>query len=156
MNQRHFLSVTYIYIYTSSRQTAIGDEQTVTKNTQAEPGAYLLRDSSRVPRRRPFIYLKPPYAIGSVPSFKKNQNAPRPSEQPPVREGEMSKRFYRVTQLRTDGVYYRESVGTGPKNPEVVSYERVMPWQFPMDQLIIYASLSHTHYWYEVGMLKVV
>ena len=37
-------------------------------NTQAGSGAYL-RDSSRVPRRRPFIYLKPPYAIGSVPSL---------------------------------------------------------------------------------------
>ena len=29
-------------------------------HTQAESGAYL-RDSSRVPRRCPFIYLKPPY-----------------------------------------------------------------------------------------------
>ena len=36
--------------------------------TRAESGAYL-RDSSRVPRRRPFIYLKPPYAIGSVLSL---------------------------------------------------------------------------------------
>ena len=35
-------------------------------HTEAEPGAYL-RDSSRVPRRRPF--MKPPYAIGSVPSL---------------------------------------------------------------------------------------
>ena len=34
--------------------------------TQAESGAYL-RDSSRVPRRRPFTYLRPPYAIGAVP-----------------------------------------------------------------------------------------
>ena len=34
--------------------------------TQAESGAYL-RDSSRVPQRRPF--LKPPYTIGSVPSL---------------------------------------------------------------------------------------
>ena len=33
--------------------------------TQAESGAYL-RDSSRVPRRRPFIYFKPPYTIGSA------------------------------------------------------------------------------------------
>ena len=33
------------------------------------------------------------------------------------------------------------------------SYERVLPWQVTMDQLIC-ASLSHTHYWYEVGMLK--
>ena len=31
--------------------------------TQTEPGAFLW-DASRVPRRRPFIYLKPPYAIG--------------------------------------------------------------------------------------------
>ena len=37
-------------------------------HTQAESGAYL-RDSSRVPRRRPFIYLKPPNAIGPVPSL---------------------------------------------------------------------------------------
>ena len=36
--------------------------------TQAEYGAYL-RDFSRVPRRRPFIDFKPPYAIGSVPSL---------------------------------------------------------------------------------------
>ena len=36
-------------------------------HTQAESGAYL-RDSSRVPRRRLFIYSKPSYAIGSVPS----------------------------------------------------------------------------------------
>ena len=35
-------------------------------HTQAEFGAYL-RDSSPVPRQRPYIYLKPPYAIGSVP-----------------------------------------------------------------------------------------
>ena len=34
-------------------------------HTQAESGAYL-RDSSRVPRRRPFMKL--PYAIGSVPT----------------------------------------------------------------------------------------
>ena len=36
--------------------------------TQAEYGAYL-RDSSRAPRQRPFIYLNTPYAIGSVPSL---------------------------------------------------------------------------------------
>ncbi|CAN0001872.1 unnamed protein product, partial [Ascophyllum nodosum] len=35
------------------------------------------------------------------------------------------------------------------------SSERVLPWQVTMDQLIC-ASLSHTHYWYEVGMLKVL
>ena len=37
-------------------------------HTQAESGAYLL-DSSRVLRQRPFVYLKPPYTIGSVPSL---------------------------------------------------------------------------------------
>ena len=60
-------------------------------HTQAESGAYL-RDSSRVPRRRPY------------------ETAIR----------------HRVSP---------EFIGT-------------------MDQLI-FASLSHTHYWYEVGMLKV-
>ena len=31
----------------------------------------------------------------------------------------------------------------------------MLPWQITMDRLI-FASLSHTHYyWYEVGMLKV-
>ena len=37
-------------------------------HTQTESGVYS-RDSSRFPRRRPFIYFKPPYAIGSVPSL---------------------------------------------------------------------------------------
>ena len=34
------------------------------------------------------------------------------------------------------------------------SSKRVLPWQVTMDQIIC-ASLSHTHYWYEVGMLEV-
>ena len=34
------------------------------------------------------------------------------------------------------------------------SSERMLPWQVTIDQLT-FASLSHTHYWYEVGMLKV-
>ena len=59
-------------------------------HTQAESRAYL-RDSSRVPRRRPFIYL----------------NRHTPSGQ---------SRVYRVTQLRTDGVHRRESAGTWPVN----------------------------------------
>ena len=72
--------------------------------------------------------MKPPYVIGPVPSF-------------------------RVTQLRTNGVHCRESAGTGPVNLKGSS-ERELPWQVTMDQLI-FASFSHTHYWYEVGMLKV-
>ena len=93
--------------------------------TQAESGAYL-RDSSRVLRRRPF--MKPPYAIGSVPSLSGHAIAYRWRSLPRVRRHRVSK----------------------PQG----SSERVLPWQVIMDQLIC-ASLSHTHYWYEVGMLKV-
>ena len=96
-------------------------------HTQAEFGAYL-RDSSRVPRRRPFIYLKPPYAIGFVPSLSGHAIAYRWRSLPRVRRHRASK----------------------PQG----SSERVLPWQVTVDQ-IISASLSYTHYWYEVGMLKV-
>ena len=63
-------------------------------HTQAESGAYL-RDSSRFPRRRPFIYL--------------NRHAPSGLS-----------RVYRVMQLGTDGVRCRESAGTGPVTLKVV------------------------------------
>ena len=96
-------------------------------HTQAESGAYL-RDSSRVPRRRPFIYLKPPYAIGPVPSLSGHAIAYRWRLLPRVRQHRASK----------------------PQD----SSERVLPWQVIMDQSLC-ASLSHTHYWYEVGMMKV-
>ena len=62
-------------------------------------------------------------------------------------------RVYRVTQLRTDGVHCRESAGTGPVNLKVVPNGCCLgrsPWTN-----LVFASLSHTHYWYEVGMLKV-
>ena len=95
-------------------------------HTQAESGPYM-RDSSRVPRRRPFIYLKPPYAIGSVPSL----------------SGHIAYRWRSLPRVRR----HRASKPQG-------SSEQVLPWQVTMDQLIC-ASLSHTHYWYEVGMLKV-
>ena len=94
-------------------------------HTQAESGAYL-RDSSRVPRRRPF--MKPPYAIGSVPSLSGHATAYRWRSLPRVR---------RLRASKSQG-----------------SSERVLPWQITMDHLI-FASLSHTHYWYELGMLKV-
>ena len=94
-------------------------------HTQAESGAYL-RDSSRVLRRRPF--MKPPYAIGSVPSLSGHAIAYRWRSLPRVRRHRASK----------------------PQG----SSERLLPWQITMDQFI-FASLSHTHYWYEVGMLKV-
>ena len=94
-------------------------------HSQAESGAYL-RDSSRVPRRRPFMKL--PYAIGSVPSLSGHAIAYRWRSLPRVSRHRASK----------------------PQG----SSERVLPWQITMDQLI-FASLSHTHYWYEVGMLEV-
>ena len=96
-------------------------------HTQAESGAYF-RDSSGVPRRCPFIYSKPPYAIGSVPSLSGHAIAYRWRSLP---------RVHRRRASRPQG-----------------SSERVLPWQVTMDQLI-FASLSHTHYWHEVGMLKV-
>ena len=96
-------------------------------HTQAESGAYL-RDSSRAPRRRPF--MKPPYATGSVPSLSSHAIA------------------YRWRSLQRIRRHRTTSKSQG-------SSERVLPWQDTMDQLI-FASLSHTHYyWYEVGMLKV-
>ena len=91
-------------------------------------GAYSLRDSSRVPRRRPFIYFKPPYASWSVPSLSRHTIAYRWRSLPRVRRHRASK----------------------PQG----SSERVPPWQATMDQSIC-ASLSHNHYWYEVGMLNV-
>ena len=94
-------------------------------HTLAESGAYL-RDFFRVPRRRPF--MKPPYAIGSVPSLSGHAIAYRWCSLPRVRQ-------HRASKLQG-------------------SSERVLPWQVTMDQSI-FASLSHTHYWHEVGMLKV-
>ena len=72
--------------------------------------------------------MKPPYAIGSVPSLSGHAIAYRWRSLPRVCRHRASK----------------------PQG----SSERVLPWQITMDQLI-FASLSHTHYWYEVGMLKV-
>ena len=57
-------------------------------HTQAESGAYL-RDSSRVPRRRPF--MKPPYAIRSVPSLSGHAIAYRWRSLPRVRWHRASK-----------------------------------------------------------------
>ena len=95
-------------------------------HTRAGSGAYL-RDSFRVPRRRPFIYLKPPYAIGSVPSLSGHASAYRWRSLPRIH-------------------WHRASKPQG-------SSERVLPWQVTMDQLL-YESLSHTHYRYGVGMVK--
>ena len=72
--------------------------------------------------------MKPPYAIGPVPSLSGHAIAYQWRSLPRVRRHRASK----------------------PQG----SSERVLPWQITMDQLIC-ASLSHTHYWYEVGMLKV-
>ena len=55
----------------------------------------------------------------------------------------------------TDGVHCRESASAGPGSSPQVSSGRVLPWQVTMDKLIC-ASRSHTHYWYEAGMLKVL
>ena len=95
-------------------------------HAQAEPGSYI-RDSSRVLRQRPLLYFKPPYAIGSVPSLSGHAIACRWRSRPRVRRHRASKPYG--------------------------SSERVLPCQVTTDQLIC-ASLSITHYWYEMGMLK--
>ena len=74
---------------------------------QAESGAYL-RDSSRVPRRRPF--MKPPYAMGSVPSLSGHAIAYRWRSLPRVHR-------------------HRASKAQG-------SSGRMLLWQVTMDQLI--------------------
>ena len=96
-------------------------------HAQAESGAYF-RNSFRVPRRLHLFLLNPHTPSGQS-------------------------RVYRVTQLLTDGIHCRVSAVTGPVNL-VVPNESAALAQVTMDQLIC-ASLSHTHYWYEVGMLKV-
>ena len=70
--------------------------------------------------------MKPPYAIGSVPRLSGHAIAYRWRSLPRVRR-------------------HRASKHQG-------SSERVLPWQVTMDQLM-FAFLSHTHYWYEVSML---
>ena len=72
--------------------------------------------------------FKPPYADGSVPSLSGHAIAYRWRSLP---------RVYRHRASKPQG-----------------SFKRVMPWQVTVDQLTC-TSLSHTYYWYEVGMLKV-
>ena len=90
-------------------------------HTQPESGAYL-RGSSQVPRRRPFIDLEPPDAIGSVPSL----------------SGQAIIIAYRWRSLPR----VRRHSASKPQG----SFERVLPWQVTMDQLIC-ASLSPHPLW---------
>ena len=57
-------------------------------------------------------YGIPPEFRGGVHIFILNRHTPSGQS-----------RVYRVTQLRTDGVHYRESTGTGPVNLKVVPNE---------------------------------
>ena len=122
------VSWTNVYIYISLSPFA--PENLVSRNgfdspvprqpahlhTQAESGAYL-RDSSRFPRRRPFIYFNR-QTIGSVPSLSAHAIAYRWCSLPRVRRLRASK----------------------PQG----SSKRVLPWQITMDQLIC-ASLFQNH-----------
>ena len=53
-------------------------------------------------------------------------------------------RVYRVTQLRTDGIYSRESAGTGPVNLKVVPVTGAALTGAPLFS-------TCTIYWYDVG-----
>ena len=86
-------------------------------HTQAESGVYL-RDSSRFPRRRPFIYL-----------YRQS-----PSDQ---------SRVYQVTQWRTDGVHCRESAGTGPLVLKIVPIKGAAFSGITMDQLMRASRFPH-------------
>ena len=97
-------------------------------HTQAESGACLLKGSLPSSAAASIYLLKPSYVIGSVPSLSGHAITYRWRSLSRVRQHRASK----------------------PQD----SSKRVLPWQVTMDQLIR-ASLSHTHCWYEVGMLKV-
>ena len=60
------------------------------------------RDSSRFPRRHPFIYLNRHTSSGQSRVYRVTQNNNK------------------TKQLRTDGAHCRESAGTGPVNLKVV------------------------------------
>ena len=62
-------------------------------------------------------------------------------------------RVYRDTQVRTDGVHCRKSVGSGPAVLKVV---RVTGAAFASPWTKCYCAplFSHTHYWYKVSMFK--
>ena len=102
----------------------------ILQTTQAVSGAYS-RDSCRFPspldfRRLVHFLFKPPQG---------------------------QSRVYPVEQLRIDGIHCQESAGTGPvvlKEVPVTGAAFASPWTSYCASLF-----SHTHYWYEVGMLKV-
>ena len=95
-------------------------------HTQAESGAYS-RDSSRVPRRPPIIYFKPPYAIGSVPSLSGHAIAYRWRSLPRVRRHRASK----------------------PQG----SSERMLPWQVTMDHLICSVETIEFHFVHRISRI---
>ena len=96
--------------------------------TQAESGAYLRGFLSSSAAVSIHLF-KPPHAIRSVSSLSGHALAYRWRSQLRVRRHRASK----------------------PQD----SSKQGLPWQVTMDQLIC-ASRSHTHYWYEVGILKVL
>ena len=96
-------------------------------------------------------YGIPPEFRGGVHIFIFNRHTPS-----------CQSRVYRVTQLCTDGVHCQESAGTGPVNLKVVPNECCLgrsPWtnaalaghHGPINMRFYF----RTHFWYEVGMLKV-
>ena len=95
-------------------------------HSQAESGDNS-RDSSRVPRRRPFSFT----------------NHHTPSGQ---------SRVNRVTQLRTDGVHCRESTGTGPVVPKVVpvTSAALAGHHGPINMRLSFSHLLLEYYWYKV------
>ena len=97
-------------------------------SSEAEYGSYS-RGSSRFQRRRPFIDLNCHTPLGQC-------------------------RVYRVTQMRTNGVHSRESAGTGPLvSPQGKSSNGCCHFAGHHGPINVRLLFSHTHYWYELGML---
>ena len=96
-------------------------------HTQTEYGAYLLRDSSRVPRRPLFIYFKHHTPSGQSRVF--------------------------GSRICVPLAFTAESPPAQPSKPQGSS-RRMLPWQVTMDQVIC-VPLSHNHYWFKMGKLKV-
>ena len=108
-----------------NHQSSIINHQSSIINHQS--GAYS-QNSSRLPRRRPHIFFNRHTLVGQSG-------------------------VYLATQLRVNGVYCRESAGTGPVGLKVVPVTGATTLQVTMDQLLCASLFPHIHHWYEVGTL---
>ena len=106
--------------------------------------AHLHKYSIRLNLVLTLTYGIPPEFRGGVHLFIYNRHTPSGQSVPSLSGHAIAYRWRSLPRVRRHGA-----------NKPQCSFERVLPWQVTMMDQIIFASLSHTHYWYEVGMLKV-